>query len=307
MTDLGGTMKILLVDVDSKIPNLALMKISAYHKSIGDDVGLCVSDPEVVYASVIFKQNKHHVDGLRFWYPNADIRIGGSGYDLKNKLPAEIENMKPDYSIYPDCDFSMGFSTRGCCRNCHFCIVPKKEGPLKRAQHPENWHNSEFDKIMFLDNNILADREWFFEITEWCIKKDLKVWFTQGLDIRLLDVEIGKRLLEMKIWKSIFFAWDHIKDEKTIKEKIQVLEAAGSTKSKLKSLVQFYVYVDSDADYDTGVYRCRELKKLNCNPFVMYNMDQKKTKRIKELQRWGNRKWAFWSCDISEYSRKATA
>jgi hypothetical protein len=300
-------MRVLLIDVDSKIPNLALMKISAYHKSIGDEVGFCVGDPDKVYASVVFKKNRHHVDGLKFFYPNADIDIGGSGYDLKKKLPDEIENMKPDYSLYPDCDYSMGFSTRGCFRNCYFCIVPTKEGKLHRTQHPEQWYNPDFDKIMFLDNNILADREWFFELTDWCMSKDLKVWFTQGLDIRLLDVAIAERLLQMKIWKSIFFAWDHVKDEKTIKEKIQILQEAGFTKSKLKSLVQFYVYVDSDEDYETGVYRCRELKKLNCNPFVMYNIDEKKTKRIKELQRWANRKWAFWSCDISEYDRSVTA
>lgn len=300
-------MKVLLIDVDSKIPNLALMKISAYHKSIGDEVGFCVGDPDKVYASVVFKKNRHHVDGLKFFYPDADIDIGGSGYDLKKKLPEEIENMKPDYSIYPDCDYSMGFTTRGCFRNCYFCIVPEKEGKLHKVQHPEQWYNPEFDKIMFLDNNILADKDHFFDITDWCMSKDLKVWFTQGLDIRLLDVEIGERLLQMKIWKSIFFAWDHVRDERTIKENIQILQDAGFSKSKLKSLVQFYVYVDSDADYDTGVYRCRELKKLNCNPFVMYNIDQKKTKRIKELQRWANRKWAFWSCDISEYDRSVTA
>jgi len=297
-------MNVLLVDVDSKIPNLALMKLSAFYKARGDIVGFDVVNPDLVYASVVFKKNKHLVDGLRFFYPDADIQIGGSGYDLQLKLPDEIENIKPDYSLYPDCDFSIGFSTRGCFRNCYFCIVPEKEGKLYRTQHPKKWYNPEFDKIMFLDNNVLADRDWFFEITNWCIEKNLKIWFTQGLDIRLLDVEIAKRLLEMKTWKSIFFAWDHIKDEKTVKEKIQILRDAGFKKWQLKSLIQFYVYVDSDVDYETGVYRCRELKKRNCNPFVMYNIDNKKTKRIKQLQRWANRKWAFWSCDIADYTRK---
>jgi hypothetical protein len=296
-------MKILLIDVDSKIPNLALMKLSAYYKSKGHEVGFCVSDPDKVYASVIFRKNKHLVDGLPFFYPNADIDIGGPGYDLSKKLPDKIEKMKPDYSLYPDIDYSIGFTTRGCFRKCHFCIVPEKEGKLKRTHHPKEWHNPEFDKIMFLDNNILGDRDWFLEITDWCIENNLNVWFTQGLDIRLLDVEIAEQLLKMRILKSIFFAWDHIGDEKTIKEKIAVLEQAGFSKSKLKSRVQFYVYVDSDQEYESGVYRCRELKKQNCNPFVMFNVDHKKSKRIKELQRWANRKWAFWSCDIADYSR----
>ena len=296
-------MKILLIDVDSKIPNLALMKLSAYYKSKGHEVGFCVSDPDKVYASVIFRKNKHMVDGLPFFYPGADIVVGGSGYDLSVTLPDDVELMKPDYDLYPECESSIGFSTRGCFRKCHFCIVPEKEGRFRTVQHPREWYDERFDKIMFLDNNIIADKNWFFEVTDWCIEKNLQVWFTQGLDIRLLDEEVAKQLLQMKVWKGIFFAWDHIEDETNIKEKIAVLEQAGFSKSKLKSLVQFYVYVDSDQEYESGVYRCRELKKQNCNPFVMYNIDNKKSKRIKELQRWANRKWAFWSCDISEYTR----
>lgn len=297
-------MKVLLVDIDSKIPNLALMKISAYHKAQGDMVGFDIVDPDKVYASVVFKKNKHLVDGLRFYYPNADIIIGGSGYDLSITLPDKIEYIKPDYLLYPDCDYSIGFSTRGCIRKCHFCIVPEKEGKIRRVQHPENWYNPGFDKIMFLDNNILADKQRFIEITNWCIENDLKVWFTQGLDIRLLDIEIAKQLLKIKTWKSIFFAWDHISIEPIVKDGIATLMQAGFTKSDLRSNVQFYVYVDSDSEYESGVYRCRQLKSMSCNPFVMFNIDRKPTKRIRELQRWANRKWAFWSCDISEYTRQ---
>ncbi len=301
-------LKVLLIDVDSKIPNLALMKISAYHKAQGNDVGFTNTDnPDLVYASIIFKKNKHKVDGLPFMYPNAKIDIGGSGYDLKKKLPDEIEFMKPDYSLYPGCDYSIGFSSRGCIRNsktCPFCIVPIKEGKFQRNQTPEEWYNPGLKKIMFLDNNILADPDWFFEITEWCIEKDLMVWFTQGFDIRKMTHDIATKLLELKTWKSIFFAWDHIEDEATIKEKIQVLKDAGFTDRNLKRDVQFYVYVDSDAEYDSGVYRCRELKKLFCNPFVMFNIDNKPTPRIQKLRRWANKKPVFWSCDIIDYNRK---
>lgn len=296
-------MKVKLVDVDSKMPNLALMKISAYYKAKGDTVSFDIPDPDLVYASVIFKKNKHLVDGLRFWHPEAKIIIGGSGYDLASKLPDEIELMKPDYSLYPDIDYSLGFSSRGCIRKCHFCVVPQKEGKFKRAQHPELWHDPQFNKIMFLDNNILIDREWFFEVTQWCIDNKLEVCFNQGLDARLLDVEIAKQLLKMKTWKSVFFAWDHVRDERIIKEKIKVLKQAGFTKSKLRDLVHFYVYVDDDSEYETGVYRCRELKKLWCNAFVMFNIDRKPTPRIQKLRRWANKKQLYWSIDISEYNR----
>lgn len=297
---------ILLIDVDSTIPNIALMKLSTYYKSRGDNVGFGISDPDIVYASVIFQKNKHKVDGLKFYYPEAQVYIGGSGYDLTTSLPDDIEYLKPDYSLYTECDYSIGYTTRGCIRNtttCPFCIVPIKEGKFRISQHPEKWYNPEFNKIVFLDNNILSDKEWFFEVVNWCIKKNLSVWFTQGLDIRRLDESVAKLLLKMKVHRGIFFAWDHIEDEKIIKEKIQLLKDSGFKKSKLRNEVQFYVYVDSDSEYDSGVYRCRELKTLGCNPFVMYNINNKPTPRIQKLRRWANKKQLFWSIDIDEYKK----
>jgi len=322
-------MRVQLIDVDSRIPNLALMKISAYHKNQGDIVGFDVVDPDLVYSSVIFKKNKSLAvsqrELYRFMYPDAKFTIGGSGYDLHSKLDDEIEYMQPDYTLYTDVcsscgnvkkhcrcmketeyttmQYSVGYTTRGCLRNCYFCVVPEKEGKFSKAQHPEEWHNKDLHKIMFLDNNILLDRDWFFEVTNWCIENDLHVCFNQGLDVRLLDVGIANQLLKMKTWKSVFFAWDHVKDEKVIKEKIELLKMAGFTKTKLKSLVQFYVYVNDDSDYDTGVYRCRELKKLWCNAFVMFNIDKEPTSRIQKLRRWANLKRLYWSMDISEYNR----
>jgi hypothetical protein len=294
--------RVLLIDVDSKIPNLALMKLSTFYKSMGCEVGFNVLDPDIIYASIIFEKNKHKADGLKFLYPDAKIIIGGSGYDYSVILPDEIESLKPDYSLYNG-DYSIGFSTRGCIRACSFCIVPQKEGKFKIVQHPEEWHNPEFKKIVFLDNNILADKKWFLEVADWCISLDLSVWFSSGFDIRLLDPETAAKLLEMKFFKGVFFAWDHVEDEAIIKAKIQLLKEVGFTDSKLKRFVQFYVYVDSDSDYNNAVYRCRELKKLSCNAFVMFNIKNKPTKRIRQLQRWANRKQLFWSKDISEYVR----
>jgi radical SAM superfamily enzyme YgiQ (UPF0313 family) len=145
--------RILLVDADSKIPNLALMKISAWHKEHGDNVALLrgsqivLSDkPDKVYASIVFKKNAHALDHLSSAYPDINIDIGGSGYDLKKELPSEMENMKPDYSLYPEYDYSIGFSSRGCFRDCHFCVVPIKEGMFRKVNHPENWYNPEYKK-----------------------------------------------------------------------------------------------------------------------------------------------------------------
>jgi len=300
--------RILLIDVDSKISNLALIKISAWHKSKGDNVTLIhgakvnlTDPPDQIYASIIYKKNKHALDDLIVQYP--DIDVGGSGYDLKKELPDYIENMAPDYSLYPEFDYSIGFSTRGCFRNCHFCIVRAKEGRFHKVSHPETWYNPEYDKIVFLDNNILTNRKHFMRITDWCIEKKLKVWFTQGLDIRRVNSTVAHRLLELKHFKMISFAWDNINDEATIREKIDLLKRVGFTKNKLRAKVQFYVYVDSDSDeeYNSGVYRCRELKKLNCNAYVMFNIDNERTQRIKDLQRWSIRKIFYWINDIVDY------
>jgi hypothetical protein len=100
----------------------------------------------------------------------------------------------------------------------------------------------------------------------------------------------------------ISFAWDNINDEAIIKEKLALLKNNGFTKNKLRTSVQFYVYVDSDADYYSGVYRCRELKNLGCNTYLMYNIDNKQTQRITNLKRWSKGKAAFWKFDIADYN-----
>jgi hypothetical protein len=311
--------RILLVDVDSTIPNLALMKISSFFKSKGDNVKLVKlklrrrkdgtlkeavninlsEPPDMIYASIVFTKNKHVLDGVAQQYP--DIDIGGSGYDLQKELPDEIENVAPDYSLYPGNDASIGFSSRGCFRKCGFCIVEQKEGAFRRAQHPREWHNPRFKKITFLDNNILADKDWFLEVTDWCMERKLEIQFNQGLDIRLIDTEIAKRLLEMKTHGMINFAWDDEKYEGAVRKGIDILKQAGFTKSQLRMHVQFYVYVDSDDDYESGVYRCRELKKLSCNSFVMFNIDNEQTQRIKGLKRWSKGKNYFWLFDIDDF------
>jgi hypothetical protein len=310
-------MWIHLIDADSKIPNVALMKISAYHKAQGAFVTISKGDsfaffkrlPDKVYISIIFRKNAHVFDGIRARYPNIVLDIGGSGYDLKKELPPEIEAMKPDYSLYPEFDYSINFSSRGCIRSissCPWCIVPVKEGKFRLTQHPKEWYNEKSDKIVFLDNNILSDEKYFVSIVDWCTKRNLAVWFTQGLDIRKLSEVVATKLLTMKTYKSIFFAWDNINDEEVIRRKVALLKKSGFTDAMCRAKIQFYVYIDNDSDeeYESGVYRCRELKKLSCNAFVMYNIDNPATQRIINLRRWANRKRLFWQFDISGYKHK---
>lgn len=292
--------KVLLINVDSVIPNLALMKVSAYHKSRGDDVGFNNTDnPDIVYASVVFSKNKHAVDGLSFYYPDAKIIVGGSGYDLKSRLPDEIEFMKPDYDLYPS-EYSQGYTTRGCVRNCYFCSVPEKEGRFKIHQHPEEFYDPRLSKIRLMDNNILVDEGWFYKISNWIVEHDLTLVDVQ-FDIRFVSESIAQEILKLRIDGFIHFAYDFDEMDDTINEKIKLLDRIGF---KLRDNVEFYVYVHDDSQYESGLRRCRQLKSLGTNAHVMYNPNSKKTKRIRILQRWTNRKWVFWKCDIDDYTRK---
>lgn len=288
-------MRVLLIDVDSKIPNLALMKISTYHKKRGDEVGFRVDDPDKVYISVIFTKNRNIVKDLIRLYPNSEIDIGGTGYDLRKRLPFDEQ---PDYSLYPMFDYSLGFSTRGCNRNCSFCFVPAKEGKFKHDLHPEKWYNPKFKKIVFMDNNILFDKEWFLKICTWCIEKNLSVDFNQGLDIRLLDVDIATMLTKLKPINCFKFAYDNTNYRDSVIRGIEILKSVGFN---LRSKSHFYVYCNDDNSYDDCVNRCREIKLWGSVPFVMVNPDCTPTLRLKKLKRWGCRSIITMSCDISEY------
>jgi len=290
--------KVLLVDVDSKIPNLALMKLSAYHKSKGDEVGFNVNDPDKVYASIIFKKHAISPIMLRLQYPDAEVVIGGCGQDLSLTLPDEVEYIKPDYTLY-DMDYSMGFTTRGCIRNCYFCIVPKKEGMIRINQHPKEFHDERFNKIIMLDNNILAKPNWFFEITDWFIKNDLKIDFNQGMDIRLLTKDIAERLYELKRESTWKFAFDSIESKKEVIRGIDLLKDAGiNTKQHLS----FYVYCHDNSMFEEALERCNILRERRCNSFVMFNIDNNdRSHHVRNLQRWANRRFAYWRGTFDEY------
>ncbi len=290
-------MKSLLIDVDSTIPNLALMHISTWRKLEGFETGFNISDPDEVWASVIFKANRHKVDGLRFYYPNAQIDIGGSGYDLKKKLPDEVSIMMPDYSIYPECDYDLGFTTRGCDRGCYFCIVPKKEGRFRINQHPSEFHDPSHRKIVLMDNNILLDKDWFFKVTDWILQNDLKVDFNQGLDIRLMDRDIAKRIAELRPIDWWHFAFDSMDYQDEVISGIEMLKDAGVD---IRHRTNWYVYLHNDAAYEDALERCNILRGLNALPYIMVNRDSPRTQRMTDLKRW-TRPQIFFSVPFDMY------
>jgi hypothetical protein len=278
-------MRISCIDVDSKIPNLALMKISAYHKSKGDTVGLNLESPNKTYISCIFKDSS---------IPNiTNSDVGGTGYDINKKLPDYIEFLKPDYDLYPS-SYSQGFTTRGCIRTCPFCVVPKKEGNIKIWQHPSEFHDDRFNTIMLMDNNWLANKDWFIETSSWIIDNKLKI-IEHGVDIRLLDDERADQIRHLKFAKPLKFAWDNIGDEKFIVRGIELL-AQHNFPIRSKSLC--YVLVGFNTSFEQDLYRCERLKELGVTPYVMRYV---KTPKLNRLARWCNLPMIFWKSSFNEY------
>ena len=293
-------MRIRLIDIDSKIPNLALMKVSAYHKARGDEVGFNVADPDRVVASVVFTQNRWKADALKFMYPDTEIVAGGSGYSLTTTLPDEIEQIKPDYDLYPAITYSLGFTTRGCIRKCPFCIVPMKEGRFRRAQHIREWHDDRFDSVICLDNNVYADKTWFFENTEFVLEQGLRYNAIQGMDIRILDEEIAGRLADLKWSGRLHFAFDRLSDEPAVRQGIQTLQGAGIN---TRHDVRFYVLVGFDSSPEEDYRRCEILREIGAGAFIMQYQRTPWTRSLARL----NRPQIYWSCDLSDFAPKRQA
>ena len=295
-------MKIGLIDVDGHhFPNLALMKISAWHKAHGDDVEWCLpmDHYDVVYQSKTFDDTySPDID----WYPNADKIIkGGTGYGLDNKLPDEIEHIYPDYSIYPDLtkNTAYGFLTRGCPRACKFCIVAGKEGrqSVKVADLSEFWRGQK--KIVLLDPNILACRE-HPDLLQQLIDSKAYVDINQGLDIRMTNERNIELINQIKV-KEIHFAWDNAEDDLT-----QYFERY-SALAKHKPHGHFgtvYCLTNFGSTMEQNLYRIYTLRDMGFDPYVMVYDKPHAPKEIKRLQRWCNNRKIFRSTEkFEEYER----
>lgn len=281
-------MKVGLIDIDSKIPNLALMKLSQHHKQLGHEVELASSlwanQYDLVFASKIFTYTM-----MPILPPNA--KVGGSGCNLKSKLIDPIEHIMPDYSLY-NCDFAIGYTSRGCNRKCPFCIVPKKEGKWEPVADIYEFWNGQ-DKIMLLDNSLNTEDWWFDKILNQLIKEKIKVDFSQGLDIRLLGSPAASLLSRCRLWKRIHFAWDNIHDESEIKVGIKILK-----KYKL-NYVSLYVLIGFNSTPEEDLYRVETLRGLGVDSFVMpYDKFNDYQRRF---ARWVNHKAIFKSVKWEDY------
>lgn len=292
-------MKVGLIDVDGhNFPNLALMKISAYHKAKGDNVEWCfpLDTYDLVYQAKVFDDTySKDID----WMPQADKIIkGGTGYGIDSKLPDEIEHIYPDYSIYPKLtkNTAYGFLTRGCPRACGFCIVAEKEGrrSMKVANLNEFWRGQKNIKLM--DPNILACRQ-HLELLEQLADSGAWVDFTQGLDIRLTNEKNIKALNRIKT-KMIHFAWDNPQDD--LKASFERFNEITEIKDYRKKSV--YILTNFNSTIEQDLYRVYTLRDLGYSPYVMIYNKPKAPRKIRLLQRWCNNRIIFNSCpDFKEY------
>lgn len=254
-------MKIALVDVDGhNFPNLALMKLSAWHKAHGDSVEWydpLFSRPDRIYASKVFSFSADFQD-----YAAGDpepIR-GGTGYDAITKLPEDVERMIPDYSLYSNFSAALGFLTRGCIRNCPWCIVPKKEGRLREVDDIERIAAGR-KEVILLDNNFLAaDKEFVREQLEKAARRRLKLDFNQGLDARLVTPENARLLAACRWIRYIRFSCDTIAMIEPIRRAVELVREAGFRRE-----IFVYMLVTDIGDAET---RLQALVDLNVIPFA---------------------------------------
>jgi hypothetical protein len=291
-------MKVALHDADkTNFPNLALMKLSTWHKEKGRDVcwydALWSHSYDKVYSSKVFtftKTEKLH----------GNIIYGGTGYDsrgLSTKLAhRDWDRCRPDYNLYGRGvyhGFSLGFLTRGCPNNCSWCIVPTKEGKIRAYMDIEDF--LEHDKAVLLDNNVLAHAHGIGQI-EKIIRLGIKVDFNQGLDARLIDNALSKLLAKVKWLSPIRLACDTKSQMNDVQRAVTLLRWHNATPMRYS----VYVLVK---EIECAMERVRFIKGMNLDPFAQPYIDEKTkpTDEQKDFARWVNHRAIFRSVPWEKY------
>ncbi|WP_088187579.1 radical SAM protein [Desulfosporosinus sp. FKA] len=235
-------------------PNLALMKISAWHKAQGDSVEWWdpIEKYDQIYSSKVFDFTPENL-----YLPTTTIR-GGTGYTgirMNHKLPEEIDDLYPDYSIYPGCDYAIGYITRGCPNKCPWCYVPEKEGNIKAYRQWQKVIRTDSKKLILMDNNILAS-EYGIGQLENMIGTDYEIDLNQGMDARLVNNEIANILSKLKWIRFIRFSCDQTSQIPAILDAAELLLKHGVRPYRL------FIYLLVKKDIDDAAFRVEKLKHL---------------------------------------------
>ena len=268
---------------DAPKHNLALMKLSAYHKKNGDDVSLNmpILKSDYRYASILFEKNINNFIADEYGgiaYVSMRLRNQKSTKPCceKNRmLPQEIEYIKPDYSLF-NLDFSLGYTYRPCSNLCAFCKVPTINHPDIDHHSIFEFHDPKFNKICLLNNNTFQDQKWKETFNEiWDTK--LTVIDENGYDLRLIDDEKAEALKRTKFQGKIHFAWDRIQDEALIKYGLNILN-----EHKLRGN-RVYVLIGYDTTEEEDIHRCEVIRSFGQDPYIMPYNGNKAEKRFKRF------------------------
>lgn len=293
--------KIGLVDIDGhNFPNLVLMKLSSWHKKQGDNVSWYsgIEHYDKVYMSKVFTFSP---DDCRVMQADEIIK-GGSGYKMYDQvLSDDIEHICPDYSLYPNYQDAYGFLTRGCVNQCSFCIVPRKEGSIRKHADITEFLAGRKSAIL-MDNNVLAS-DWGLQQIEQIASMKIKVDFNQGLDCRLIakDRKLANLLSRVHWKRFIRMAYDSSIITEEVTAAIAYLKEAGVPSHKL-----FFYMLVKDGQIEDAKNRALYLDSLGCIPFAMSYRDlNSNSTSVSDEQKyfgwWCNQRQAFKSCRFEDF------
>lgn len=287
-------MNIFLHDGDvTSYPNLALMKISAFHKKEGDNVEWF--NPLFFKSGIVYSSKVFTYSNTDPYLPKGALK-GGIGYRSHEDLGDEIEHICPDYGLY-SVNYSMGFLTRGCSRKCEWCFVPEKEGDIRAHADVEEF--AIHKNVVLMDNNVLVSEHGISQI-EKMARLGLRVDFNQGLDARLIDDGIAKRLGKLLWMKPLRLACDRSSQIDSVRKAIELLRWHNVTPRR------YFCYV-LVKDVDDAVERVRMLKGMDVDPFAQPFMDKDGTLPTDEqrrFSRWVNHKAEFKSRTWEDYNER---
>ena len=291
-------MNIALIPVDSPYPNLALMKISAFHKAKGDTVEWYngIDRYDKAYMAKVFTFTPDYG-----YYINADqVERGGTGYDIHKTLPPEIDRLQPDYALYPQIDrkTAYGFLTRGCPNRCKWCVVPKKEGNITPYMDVDEIAVEGRTNLILMDNNILAS-DYGLQQIEKIIRRKYRVDFNQGLDARLVTDEVARMLAKVKWIKRIRFGCD-------TPAQIAECERAISLLDKYGYRGEYFLYCII-IDFKESIRRISHWRTnkrviVHAQPYrELDNPAQVIPQWQKDMGHWADRKELYRSCTFKEF------
>jgi len=289
--------RVRLTDIDSKIPNMALMRLADHHIKRGDEVvyargslrDLFDGQYDKVYGSSVFRFAAPKRDTFIREFPEAIL--GGTGTDNQTTIEEITGDNSTglDYSIYPKYPFSLGFTQRGCRLKCGFCVVPTKEGSNRGVNKISDiWRGQGHPKkVVLLDNDFFGQEDWRGRIRE--IKDGgFAVSINQGINVRLIHEEGARALATVRYMddqfksRRLYTAWDSLGDEKIFFRGIDMMEKAGIPPRHI--MVYMLIGYKKDETWEERLYRFEKMKERGLMPYPMvYNNERRD---LKQFQRW---------------------